>query len=165
LARKSRSGIIQAMTKDQVYNYHFQLFIHESKIPWEISQLFLTSNTIFLAITGAVLVNKYFFPALIFSLGGLIITLSWFFSYNRTVKVMRFRMAQVKAIEPRDSNLLAGTPELLAEGGCKEIGGKCYDFKVMGNNAKTTQIFNRVIIFTFLLLYIFILSFSLSIIL
>ena len=133
--------------------------LHESKAMWETSQLFLFSNTILATILGADIFGRIQHASKIIfwllPLLGLLISVLWFFSYNRTSRYYKFRMAQARNIEPKDFHIFEGIPNDIANGEIVHVNGKHYSVRVLGCNFRSLVIVNLIII-SFIIFYLLI---------
>lgn len=118
--------------------------LHESKAVWETSHLFLISNTILATVIGTNLLNRAILGNdIIVSLLpvlGLITSTLWAVSYNRTSRYYKFRMDQVKQIEPLNYNIFRGEGERVARGETVNISGTSHNVKILGLNIKSLDI-------------------------
>ena len=148
------------------YKLLYNLVLHESNAVWNTGQLFLIANTFLAAIIGTNFPNFSNTPdwnkELIFwllSLLGFLISVLWFFSFNRTKKYYHFRMAEAKEKEKelQDINIFSGSAENLAYGGVIKSNKEKYDLKVFFRllNLSSLKIVNIVIII-FIIFYFFI---------
>ena len=145
------------MTKEEKaltrYKLLSKIVLHESKAMWDTAQLFLISNTILATIIGALLTTnsgetafKYRLILIGISLLGLCISILWGFSYNRTTRYYKFRMAQAREIEPEGFNIFNGIPKSVAEGNTHKIDGEKYSVRVLGWNFQSLKIVNIIIV-------------------
>lgn len=144
------------------YKLLFDVVLHESKAMWETSQLFLISNTILATILGASLSGSFGkidssnrIIVWLLSILGLVISILWGFSYNRTSKYYKFRMAQIRKIEPTGFNIFKGIGKSVSDGNNVEIEGKNYTARVLGLNFRSLFIVN-IIIALFIIFFILI---------
>jgi hypothetical protein len=159
------------------YRLLYDLVLHESMAVWDTGQLFLIANTFLAAIIGTNfpdfstntdIIKRIIFCFLV--LLGFTISILWYFSFTRTRKYYKFRMAQARAYEKENKlSIFSGVVELLAKGKpvkVKEKGQKDddYDLRVLGRNWSSLDIVSWVIklfiLFYSIVLIIYIFSFS-----
>lgn len=159
------------MTKQDTtehYKHIYSLVLHESKAVWDTGQLFLIANTFLAAIIGTNFpvfstsldsAKKIIF--LVLALLGLTISVLWYFSFERTKKYYRFRMAQAREFEKVNHLIpvFSGDVQRLAKGETIQADSEDHNLRVFGWNLSSLDIVKYVIIL-FVIFYSFILSFS-----
>lgn len=144
--------------KYEYYNFLFKLVLHESKAVWDTGQLFLLSNSFLAAIIGTsykeLLFDNDWNKKLIFwllLLLGFLISILWYFSFERTKKYYHFRMLQARDWEKNNNQagyfqIFSGKAEKLASGGVEKVDGELQDLKVHNINLSSLKIVKYIII-------------------
>ncbi|OGG03959.1 hypothetical protein A2W14_05855 [Candidatus Gottesmanbacteria bacterium RBG_16_37_8] len=142
----------------EYYSYLYKLVLHESKAVWDTGQLFLLSNAFLAAIIGTNFGNnsndwRNQFIFWLLALLGLVISLLWLLSFNRTKNYYHFRMAQAKKMEKNLFEIFSGDGERIANGESIKINGKEYSLKICCLNLSSLTIVN-IVIFVFIIFYL-----------
>lgn len=138
------------------YRLLYDLVLHESKAVWDTGQLFLIANTFLAAIIGTAFPDNHFSP-IYFALLiiGLVISVLWHFSYQRTRSYYHFRIEQAKQFEKNNGfEVFSGDAEILASGGRVKVNNEYQDLKVYSINFPSLVILGLVIkLFIFFYLF------------
>lgn len=151
------------MDAKEKYSYLSTIVLHESKAMWETSNLFLLANTILATFIGTSFLNnfkkgfEYSFIFFMLPFLGFIISVLWMFSYKRTSKYYKFRMAQIRELEKRINkggvDIFAGKPKEVSDGNKVIIDNEIYCVRVLGWNFRSFLIVD-IIIYFFILFFL-----------
>lgn len=147
------------MTKEelQIKRYENALKIQQNEdgLFWQTMNIFLLANTILGSVIAVGLNRNLGSNTLLFILSiiGFLVTLIWWLSYQKRTNYFKFRMEQVKEVEPPSWDLLKGKGKDYSDGEEVEVGGYPYRMPRPARFIKTHEI-HFLLIILFLIIYL-----------
>jgi hypothetical protein len=157
---ESQTKKLTEQEKEAVFAQAMNLVINESDNLWQISNIFLIGNSLIAAIISDNLFDKTESPWGIVSIAliGLIITIIWLFSIERSRKYYLFRIAQARQREPEKWMLMNGDVEHFSEGLTVEMKGKKYN---RGIGIFSNIVLVRAVVIVFIVFFVGVISYKL----